>query len=490
MIRRNYRSVFHPERIILVGASNDPFKFGGMFLSTQLGFGYKGAIFPVNPKGGDIQGIKAYSTIDRIPSSADLAVIAVPAEQVMDAVKACIKRGVKGIQVLSAGFRESGEEGAKMEQQLADFLKAVDVALIGPNCFGIYSPKVGLSLLPGIDFPSQAGNVGFFSQSGGGASDVVYGSAGRGVRFSLVVSYGNAAGINAEELLEYFAEDDQTRVVGGYVEGVADGKRFLDALRKCAERKPVILYKSGLSELGMKGAAGHTGSMSGSKQVWTSVIRSAGAVMATSMADLIECIMAFNCLDRFSGDRAGVFAGGGARVVEALDAASRFGFSVPDIDQGFIGTMKEALPSMGARAGNPVDLANPFIIPHVLFPCMDAMAEAQNIDLLVLYQMLFYPLNTQRRSGKEGDPGRLNLEFHEEITSKACQIRQTHGKPLVSVLVDIASDPSHFEMEQGRWKARKHYTDNGIPCFDDGFRAFSVLSRVGEYYRRNSIFQD
>jgi acyl-CoA synthetase (NDP forming) len=485
-----YRRVFYPERLLLVGVTANPLKFGGMFLQTQQLFGFKGKIYPVNPKGGEIGGLNVYRKIVDVPEKSDLAVITVPASEVPQAVDDCIKAGVQGIQIISAGFKESSAEGKKLEAEIQRRTETAGVKLIGPNCFGVYSPQVGLTLLPGIGFPREKGTVGFFSQSGGGACDVVYSGYGRGVRFSLLVSFGNAAGIGPEEMLDYYAADPSTKIVGGYVEGIENGSRFLKALKACAEKKPVVILKAGTTELGKRGTIGHTGSLAGSGAIWQAAIRSAGAVQARDLRDMADCLMAFQCLPRFKGSNAGILAGGGARVVEALDAAAAHEFDVPELDDTTHESIQSLLPPTGARAANPVDLANPFLIPEMINPALEALAAYPKIDFLVLYQILLYSLSYQHILGASDKPAADSIQkLHQQISCKAKAIADATGKPLVLVLVDIASEPGHIDWEYGRLLARKHYTMNNIPCFDTGFQAFSVLSRVADYYRRQ-VFKD
>ncbi len=483
----NYRKVFYPESIVLVGASASPFKFGGLFLQAQLSFGFKGKIYPVNPKGGEISGLKVYKSILDISAPIDLAVITVPAEQVIQAVEDCISIGVKGIQVITAGFRELSASGRDLEFKIVERTKVASVKLIGPNCFGVYSPKVGLTLIPGTEFPREKGKVGLFSQSGGGACDVVLQSYGRSVRFSVVVSFGNAAGIGPEEMLEYFADDEDTEIVGAYIEGIEDGPRFRKALKACASKKPVVILKVGLTELGQKGTVGHTGSMAGSRAVWESVIKSCGAIAAHNLRDLSECLMALQCLKHFQGRNAGVLTGGGARVVEALDAADDHGFKVPDLNSETKQVIQSLLPETGSGAGNPVDLANPILIPGVINAAMEALAGLDEIDFLLLHQILFYSLSFhQQANSSESEIFDSLKEQHQEIAAKASAIAKATGKQLVIVLADIASDTVHIDLEKGRLIARKFYTSKGIPCFDSTEQAFSVLARISETYRRKT----
>ncbi len=482
-----YQPVFYPHNLAVIGASDDIVKFGGRFLQTLLSFGFKGKIYPVNPKGGTIQGLKAYPSLAEIPGEIDFAIITLPFSQVADAVRTCVQKGIKGAEILAAGFRENGPEGEALENEIVSIAREGGLRLIGPNCFGVYSPAVGMTLMPGTDFSKTPGSVGIFSQSGGGCCDIAYSSRGRGIDFSLIVSYGNACDIDAAEMLRYFAADPRTKVVGAYIEGVRDGRAFLEALKSCATAKPVVVLKGGLSSQGKRGTVGHTGSLSGSRQAWEAAIKSAGAVKATDLNDLVECLMAFDCLADFTGENAGIMGGAGMRVVESLDMASEHDFTVPELDDDTAAKIQALLPPAGGRGGNPVDLANPGLLPATIFPIMDMLAERENIDFLMMYQMSFYILNTQRRMKMLLGDQAPQLDFHREIAAKAAEIRSTSGKPLVMIMVELVSDPEFSEMEHGRFKARSHYTCRGIPCFDTAARAFSVLRRVVDYYKNHEF---
>ncbi len=479
-----YQRIFYPETVAVIGASDSVMKFGGMFMRALAAFQSKAVIYPVNPKAGTILGHTAYASLEAVPGPVDFAVITVPAGQVMESVKACVKKGVQGAEILTAGFRETGPEGAALEQELARTARAGGLRLIGPNCFGLYSPEAGLTLMPGAEFSRVAGPVGFISQSGGGTCDAAYMACGRGVNFSVALSYGNGCDLAAAEMLRYFEADPKTKIVGAYIEGVDDGRDFLEALRGCAAKKPVVILKGGLSEQGYRGTLGHTGSMAGTREAWDAAIKSAGAVSAHDLKDLVELLMAFNCLDGFTGGGAGILAGGGLRTVDGLDAASAYGFLVPPLDDATAARIQALLPPAGGKGANPVDLANPVMAPAVVNPIMEMLADRPDVNFLIQYQMTFYLLNSVREFRNMTGNREFNLEYHTELTKKAVEIRQRTAKPLVMVLLDIASDPSHWEMEFGRWEARAHFTSHGIPVFDNGLQAFSVLRRVADYYRR------
>jgi len=312
---------------------------------------------------------------------------------------------------------------------------------------------------------------------------------GRGLRFSVVLSYGNSCDIDAAEMLRYYEADPNTKIVGSYLEGVPDGRSFYDALKSCAAKKPVVIMKGGLSDEGYRGTMGHTGSMAGKKQAWQAALKSANAISANDMRDLVDCLMALNCFEGFTGGGFGLMAGGGSRIVEGLDAASNNGFSAPPVDDDTAARIASFLPSVGGRGANPTDLANPGLNPAVVNPIMEVLADQKNIDFLVMYQMAFL-----RRPGMPirmppPGPGGQNVERselwpHDEIGAKAREIRSRTGKPLCLVLIDNASDPEHAESAKVRFNARAFYTSHGIPCFDTGLQAFSVLRRVADYYIR------
>jgi len=481
--RRHLSNILNPQNLAIIGASDHIHKFGGEYLRAQKTYGFKGRIFPVHPQADTIQGLKAYPGIAGIPVPVDLAVITVPAEAVLEQVKACATAGVKGVQILSAGFRELGPQGAALEEAILHCAQTAGMRVIGPNCFGVHSPRSGLTLMPGIDFPPESGTVGLISQSGVGACDVVYAGMGKGVRFSAAVSIGNGGDVDTATLLDYFSEDPDTQVVGAYIEGVRDGRSFLRALRHCATRKPVIILKGGLSAEGHRGTRGHTGSLSGTRENWTAALRTAGAIEAKDLDDLTDCLMACVCLPNFSGTRVGIMAGGGVRVVEGLDAAVNHGFTVPELCPASGAKIRALLPPVGARTANPVDLANPGIFPQLINPVLDALSTQADIDFTVMYQMYFYVVNWKRRRRMAGDRDFPETDHHRAVADHALEIRRHTGKPLVLILPEIVSHPDHFEMALDRLRARTHYTARGIPCFDNASRAFDILRRLRDHER-------
>jgi acyl-CoA synthetase (NDP forming) len=477
------RSIFYPRSVAVIGASGDPLKFGGIYLRALLDFGFKGKIFPVNPRGGELMGIHVFRSLDEVPEKIDLACISLPAEKVAESLRDCLGKGVKGAQILTAGFREAGEDGRRKEQELVEISRQ-GIRIIGPNCFGIYSPEAGLTLMPGAQLSREPGTVGFFSQSGGGSCDAGYMAQGRGVKFSVMVSYGNGCDIEAAELLDYFREDTETELVAAYLEGVRDAREFFRALNACASEKPVVIYKGGLTGEGERGTMSHTGSLAGNRDAWNAAISQAGAIPAYGLKDLVECCMALVTLKEFTGRGFGIMAGGGARNVEALDAADTHGFRVPALPESTARKISQVLPLVGGAPNNPVDLANPMLSPEVISRIMEALAEEPEIDGLMLYQVLFYLMKEGLRfKGKEQEGSGLRFEYHTALAEAARKIRHQTGKPLIIIMPDVSSEPEYIEAEKGRWDARKYYCEKGVPVFDHPEAAFSVLRRTMRYWR-------
>jgi acetyltransferase len=268
---------------------------------------------------------------------------------------------------------------------------------------------------------------------------------------------------------------------------VRDGRTFFNALKSCAAKKPVVIMKGGLSDEGYRGTMGHTGSMAGTRQAWEGAIKSAGAVIAYNMLDLVECMMAFNCLEGYTGGGVGILAGGGSRAVESLDAATRNGISVPILDEKTCEEIQACLPPVGGKGGNPADLFGPGVNAAVMIPIMDIFAKTECISGLVMYGNLFNQLNARRKMPSDQKDQVDIFEVHQKIAEKAVEIRKNIGKPLSVILLDCASNPEHSEIEQGRFAVRYFYTTRGIPCFDTASQTFSILKRIGDYYKRRNL---
>ena len=256
-------SVFHPRSVAVIGASSDSEKERKSgWIGRLLQFGFKGEIYPINPKVKEVLGFKAYPSVRDIPGTVDYVIIAVPRHLTPSSLKDCVSKEAKVVHIYTAGFSETGTpEGIHLQKELKGMLQAGRTRVIGPNCMGIYCPSGGISF--DIRFPKEPGPVAFISQTGVGGRRLISLATGRGLRFSKAISYGNAIDLNANDFLEYAISDPETKVILLYLEGLTDGRRFFHLLRGC--RKPVVLLKAGLSESGSGAVVSHTASLAGNR---------------------------------------------------------------------------------------------------------------------------------------------------------------------------------------------------------------------------------
>jgi acyl-CoA synthetase (NDP forming) len=269
---------FSPASVAIAGVG--PATAGRNYLKSLVDSGFKGKIYPLNPRDGEISGMPIYPNIKDVPDPVDYVISCIPADLVPQLVEDCTENRAKVLSLFTAGFSETGtERGRLLEVEICRLAQAGGLRLIGPNCMGVYSPRVGLSFVS--DFPRERGRVAFVCQSGGNTIYFVRLAAQRGVRFSKVISYGNACDIDESDLFEYLADDDETEIVAAYIEGVKDVRQFYSAVTRLSARKPVVVLKGGSTEAGARTAASHTGSLVGSDEIWDGLLRQAGALRVT-----------------------------------------------------------------------------------------------------------------------------------------------------------------------------------------------------------------
>ncbi|MEE8352863.1 MAG: CoA-binding protein [Dehalococcoidales bacterium] len=474
-----FAPVFYPKSHAVIGASANGRKFGGRFLQALLNFGYPGRLYPVNPQESEVLGLTTYRRIGDIPEPVDFASVAVPARAVPGVVAECLAKGVKGVQVLSAGFREISDDGRLLEEEIAR-IAAKGIRVIGPNCFGIYCPGGGLTILPGDYLPKDSGNVAFISQSGGYAIRVPRRAEGLGIRFSKVVSYGNACDVNECDLLEYFAEDPETEIVTAYLEGVRDGPRFFRLLKEIGGAKPVIIWKGGLTEGGARAAHSHTASLSGEKDVWEAVFRQTAAVPVSGLEELLDTVLAFRHLGETAGRRICPVGGGGSIGVAAADTLERVGLSVPVFPAELQRKLTALIPAAGASARNPVDVANPFPPPPMLRAVLETVCTEAEIDIIIVDEIEMAMVVS--REGETTRPAALI----EEMMQVPVDIKEKYGKPVVSVMPVEAVSRETLASEGERRKVRDFLHERGIPVFLTLERAAKALVNLTGYYRRRA----
>lgn len=349
--------VFNPRSVAVIGASTDEQKEKNSgWVGRLIQFGYKGTIYPINTKADKILGLKAYPSIGSVPGEVDYAIIAIPAEAVPGAVEECVRKGVRAIHLFAAGFSETGVESAKaLQERMARIAQGTQTRLIGPNCDGVYAPGSGMTF--DTRFAREPGTIGFLSQSGVGARRLIYLASERGLRFSKAVSYGNAVDLDGPDFLEYFASDPNTKQILVYVEGVKQGRRFFETLRKCRNVKPVVLLKGGMSESGAGAVASHTASLAGSRQVWEALFRQTGVIPVSSFEEAVEQLVALTHIPDIKGRNVGLVGRGGGFGVITTDTCEAYGLKVPAFNPEIRKQLAQITPAMaGSGVRNPVEI--------------------------------------------------------------------------------------------------------------------------------------
>ena len=319
---------FKPESMVIVGASDVEGTFGSRYLKALIDIGFKGRLYAVNHKGYQSFGLKIYRSVLDIPDPVDLACICVSAKYAPDTLRDCLKKGVKAAIILSAGFSEYDEEGKKLEKEIVEIAQQ-GIRVMGPNCFGTYCPAGGVTIVPGGHFPKDSGGVSLLTQSGQLAEGLTAPAFGEGIRYSKVASYGNACNTNEADLLEYLMDDPDTQLFSSYLEGVRDGRRFFNIARSYRGKKPIIIWKVGLTNIGASAASSHTGSMAGESIIWDTFFRQTGAIKVETREELIDTTIGFSCLPEGIGPGVAYISGGGAGTVVGADECERAGMHMP-----------------------------------------------------------------------------------------------------------------------------------------------------------------
>ncbi len=348
-------SLFTPESVVLFGASDKPDSVGGVVFKNLLTSGFKGRIYAINPKRDHVQGQKAFSSLDEIDEMVDLVVVATPASSIPDIVRDCGERGIKMMLILSAGFREIGTEGRRLEDKVTELVRRYGIRLMGPNCLGIIRPDKGLNITFGNN-SAQPGSLAFVSQSGAICTAILDWSEQNDIGFSAVVSTGIAADLDFGDYLDFLVSDQATRAILLYIEGINNSRRFMSSLRAAARVKPVIALKVGRHAAGAEASMSHTGALVGSDEVFAAALSRSGVLRVESISQLFSAAKALSSLNyRSHAERLVIITNGGGPGVMAADRATDNEIELSTLSAESMTALDQVLPSVWSR-GNPVDI--------------------------------------------------------------------------------------------------------------------------------------
>jgi acetyltransferase len=351
-------SLFTPKSVALFGASDRPDSVGGIVFKNLLSSGYEGRIYAMNPKRDEVQGQKACKSLDDIDEQIDLAVVATPAPSIPAIVEACGEKGIRMMLILSAGFREIGPEGRKLEDRVVQLIQRYNIRLMGPNCLGIIRPDIGLNITFGHN-NARPGNLAFVSQSGAICTAILDWAEKIGIGFSAVVSTGIAADLSFGDYLDYLVTDPNTRAILLYIEGIKDARRFMSSLRAAARIKPVIALKVGRHEAGAEASMSHTGALVGSDETFSAALSRSGVLRVETIGQLFAAAKALSSIRRrpqhSESERMVIITNGGGPGVMAADRATDQGIELSTLSEETMEALNQALPSVWSHS-NPVDV--------------------------------------------------------------------------------------------------------------------------------------
>ena len=374
-------SFFNPKSVAIVGASRQKGKVGYEILVNMIEAGYAGQLYPVNPKADTIEGLKCYPDLQSIGETPELAVIIIPAKFVPGMMQQCAKAGVKSVIIITAGFKEVGEEGRELEKQIVQIARKAGIRIIGPNCLGIIAPANKLNASFGGDLPAE-GVIGYISQSGALLAAILDMANANDIGFSKLVSIGNKADIDELDVIKALGEDKNTNVIAGYLESITDGNAFVNQAERISHNKPILLMKSGGTQAGARAASSHTGSLAGSEAAYESVFERAGIIRCNSISEQFDYAQAFADQPLPAGPRVAVITNAGGPGIMAADAIERVGLEFAKLDDETITMLASRLPP-AANLNNPVDVLGDALADRYEF-ALDTVLADKNVDVVLV----------------------------------------------------------------------------------------------------------
>ena len=380
--------IFNAESVALVGASDKEGSFGRLFLEGLRDAGCR-KIYPVNPKREEILGFKAFPSISAVPDQLDVAILLTPPESVLGLVKECVENKVRGAVVFASGFGELGAEGKELEREIGRVGREGGTRIIGPNCLGFFNPRAGVITYPQVlmkGIPTEPGSVGGFSQSGSFVDYLVWFLATKGVRFSSVVSCGNECDLAAEDYLEYFGQDEHTKTIVAYMEGVKDGRRFFEVAREVSRKKPIILWKGGMQRAGRQGGRlAHRCARRIGHHVERHVQADGHRQRHQRRRGGRSAPWPSSYLPLPKGHRVAIITGQGGTGVGTADNCWAMGLELPRLSERTTARLREVLPPVGTSVGNPTDTGVASLLdPSLYAKAIEIVAEDEGIDMILV----------------------------------------------------------------------------------------------------------
>jgi acetyl coenzyme A synthetase (ADP forming)-like protein len=447
---------FNPRSIAIVGASHKKGKVGYEILTNIVGGGFKGKVFPVNKNADQIEGLKCYPDLESIGEVPELIIIVVPASVVPEVMIQCSRIGAKAVVIITAGFKEVGKEGRELEEQIIEIAKRAGIRIIGPNCLGVIVPTNKLNASFGGEMP-LAGYIGYLSQSGALLAGILDLARAEKIGFSKLVSFGNKADIDELDIMMSFGDDDETKVIAGYLESITDGNIFVRRAEKISNKKPILLIKAGVSDAGAKAASSHTGSLAGDDTAYEAVFERAGIIRCNSIQQQLDYAFAFAHQPLPKGPSIAVITNAGGPGIIAADSIERLSLDFAQLNKQTVEKLAKVLPP-AANLYNPIDILGDALADRYEF-ALDVVLDDPNVNIAVVL---------------------LTPQAMTEPTETAHAIvKIAHKKPNKPVLACFIGAK---KVEEGV----KILRSNGIPAYDSPEHAVAVAKAMVDYVRWRS----
>lgn len=487
---KDLSKLFYPESVAVIGASESILKWGSIIISNILDSGFKGKVYPVSTTNETVYGRKAYRSLREIGEPVDLLVITTPAKTVMDILRDCVATGIRNVVVVSSGFSEAGEDGKKYEKELSDFAAENGINIVGPNTMGMANFKAGLQgMFPHVRL--KKGGISLMAQSGNVGNQIMYWAEQQSIGMSKFVGSGNEAVLRCEDYLDYFNNDADTSVIIMYIEGVDNGRSFMEAARRTSREKPIVVLKGGRTGIGTKAAMSHTGSMAGSIRIFTAAMEQSGVSMVESQTEMLNLAAAFDSMPLPRGNRIGVVTLGGGWGVITADECEDRGLVLPPLPGEVMEKLDGMLPHFWSK-GNPVDLVGQ-PDPNLFRESVETMIASDAYDAVILlgiinsFKTILRLYDATINLGKKVDMNLQDLEKQlDEIQvgflDNIAGLMEKYEKPIYPVaLVSPADQPVvHTPKNGGKYNTMIFRTpEEAVCCCAKQYRYSRFLQKQG-----------
>lgn len=476
-----FDSLFYPKSVAVVGASETAFKWGTFISSNILDGKFKGRFYPVNPNVTEVFGCKTYPSLLDLPEPVDLVFFTTPARTVIQLLNDCINKGIKNIIMITSGFSETGPEGIAMEQEVIEIGKKHGLNIIGPNTMGIVNTHCMLYATGAITRPKQGG-ISIVAQSGNLGYQIMEWAENENIGIAKFVGSGNEAVLKIEDYLKYFMSDSDTKVILMYIEGVDDGKLFVDVAKSTSLKKPIIALKAGRTEVGSRAAASHTGAMAGSFSIFKGIVRQAGIVLAESPRELLTLSAAFDSFPLPKGNRIGIVTLGGGWGVVTADECDERNLTIPELPQSIKENLDKRLPPFWSK-GNPVDL-----VGHPDFQLfkdvVEMMVAHENFDAVIVLGIVGSKVFAYRAAEAVLNLGKMEKSVYDDFIKTL----HVHQKEFLDMLIGLMHRykkpimPVSLSKMSGDETVHSNGGDFKVVIYDSPEEAVLCLSHMYQYY--------